>query len=119
MEADRWKGSQCCSAYQSIPLSGSYYFGKDISKTTVKIKVLHNPQHPPLTSEILLHISFYYYFTKALTERQGSKKKKKKSGAGCKEKDDCLCRLWHPLPQSNRGHRGLLRLLFAELGKKK
>lgn len=60
------------SAYQSIPLSGAHYFDKDISKATVKIKVLHNPQHPPLTSEILLHVSFYCYFTEALTERQGS-----------------------------------------------
>lgn len=65
------------SACQSIPLSGAHYFDKDISKATVKIKVLHNPQHPPLTSEILLHVSFYCYFTKALTERQGSQKKKK------------------------------------------
>ena len=66
------------SAYQSIPLSGVHYFDKVISKATVKIEVLHNPQHPPLTSEILLHVSFYCYFTKALTERQGKPKKKKK-----------------------------------------
>lgn len=31
------------SAYQSIPLSGTHYFDKDVSKAIVKSKVLHNP----------------------------------------------------------------------------
>lgn len=93
------------SAYQWIPLPGAHCFDKDISKATVKIKVLHNPQHPPLTSEILLHVSFYCYFTKALTERQRSQKeKKKKSAAGSKGEDDRLfADCTFPFPKAARG----------------
>lgn len=107
------------SAYQSILLSGSHYFDKDISKATVKIKAVHNPQHPPLTSEILLHVSFYCYFTKVLTERQGSSKKKKKIYCcSSKGKGNFTLQIAPSPFLKQQGHRDILSLLPAKFGKK-
>lgn len=65
VKAPRAESWLCLCFLVNTSFSGSHYIDKDISKATIKIKVLHNPQYVPLTS-----LRYYCMFAFTVTSQK-------------------------------------------------